>query len=303
MPRHRTRAKPAFLQPTTGNLAPGQRLPPGWHPTLSYTSTTGTFEHATVTEVARWIQDHPPPPSPPAITLPPHPSASLPESPVVPARNLRSYRRAPPAPSTTDTALLLCLPIRRSRSQLSPVTMLPDTALSTPRRSPRYTAMRCATIPVASAGSRLSSPRSVSGSEPPITLPPLPRHPATPSFAGHLSGPPSLFSGCPLGGPAASPATYSRSPLPSPASQTPTWFETAESELPSTSSRSAPVLNLDELGWPLTFRSALAGPYGDLWRRANGNELIKLVETSRALTPVHTATSLPTYLNNVVKEK
>ncbi len=52
-----------------------------------------------------------------------------------------------------------------------------------------------------------------------------------------------------------------------------------------------------------TFRSALAGPFGDQWRRANGNELVKLVATTRALTPVHTATSLPTYLNNVVKEK
>jgi hypothetical protein len=63
------------------------------------------------------------------------------------------------------------------------------------------------------------------------------------------------------------------------------------------------VLNLNELGEPLTFRSALAGPHGDQWRAANGTELIKLVETSRSLTPVHTATSLPTYLNNVVKEK
>ena len=102
---------------------------------------------------------------------------------------------------------------------------------------------------------------------------------------------------------AASPALSPRAPLPPPAPPAPTWFQTAEPELPTTSSRSAPVLNLDELGRPLTFRSALAGPYGDQWRRANGNELIKLVETARALTPVHTATSLPTYLNNVVKEK
>ncbi len=39
------------------------------------------------------------------------------------------------------------------------------------------------------------------------------------------------------------------------------------------------------------------------WRRGNGDELIKLVETTRTLTPVHFATSSPTYLNNVVKEK
>jgi hypothetical protein len=63
------------------------------------------------------------------------------------------------------------------------------------------------------------------------------------------------------------------------------------------------VLNLDELGKPLTVRSALAGPFGDQWRRGNGDELVKLVETTRSLTPVHKATSLPTYLNNVVKEK
>jgi hypothetical protein len=63
------------------------------------------------------------------------------------------------------------------------------------------------------------------------------------------------------------------------------------------------VLNLDQLGKPLTFRSALAGPFGDQWRGANGDELVKLVETTRSLTPVHHAASLPTYLNNVVKEK
>jgi hypothetical protein len=32
-------------------------------------------------------------------------------------------------------------------------------------------------------------------------------------------------------------------------------------------------------------------------------ELVKLVETSRSLTPVHIATSLPAYHNNAVKEK
>jgi hypothetical protein len=53
--------QPTFLQLHTGNLAPGLRLSPGWHPTLSYTTLTGTVEHCTVTEVARWVQDHPPP--------------------------------------------------------------------------------------------------------------------------------------------------------------------------------------------------------------------------------------------------
>ncbi len=63
------------------------------------------------------------------------------------------------------------------------------------------------------------------------------------------------------------------------------------------------MLNLDGLGQPLTFRSALAGPHGDQWRQANRTEPVKLVETSRSLSPVHIVTSLPTYLNNVVKEK
>jgi hypothetical protein len=63
------------------------------------------------------------------------------------------------------------------------------------------------------------------------------------------------------------------------------------------------VLNLDEYEQPLTFRSALAGRFGDQWKRGNGDELLKRVETSRALTPVHHAISPPTYLNNVVKEK
>ncbi len=96
---------------------------------------------------------------------------------------------------------------------------------------------------------------------------------------------------------------YPRAPLPPPSPFTPTWFESAASPPIPSSSTSAPVLNLDELGEPLTFRSALAGPHGDQWKKANGTELVKLVETSRSLTPVHTATSLPTYLNNVVKEK
>ena len=63
------------------------------------------------------------------------------------------------------------------------------------------------------------------------------------------------------------------------------------------------MLNLDELGRPLTFRSALTGPFGNQWREKNGDELIKLVETTRTLTPVHFASSSPTYINNVVKEK
>jgi hypothetical protein len=96
---------------------------------------------------------------------------------------------------------------------------------------------------------------------------------------------------------------YPRVPLPPPSPFTPTWFESASPTPNPSSPASAPVLNLDGRGEPLTFRSALAGPHGDQWRQANGTELVKFVETSRSLTPVHSATSIPTYLNNVVKEK
>ncbi len=54
-------APPIFLQPLTGNLASGPRLPPGWHSTLRYRTIAGDVETSTVTEVARWIRDQPPP--------------------------------------------------------------------------------------------------------------------------------------------------------------------------------------------------------------------------------------------------
>ncbi len=129
--------QPAFLQPNTGNLAPGQRLSPGWHPILSYISPTGTVEHSTVTEVARWIQDHPPPPTIPPTDLPPQPPTFVLEPVVVPTRTLRPRHQAPQTP------------------------MPPTTAPPTLRRSPRFTALRCATIPVPSAGGLRPTPRSV----------------------------------------------------------------------------------------------------------------------------------------------
>ena len=114
--------------------------------------------------------------------------------------------------------------------------------------------------------------------------------------------PPCAFVASPLLPLSALP-DYVRATLPPLVAQTPTWFPTTPPASSSPTSPSAPVLNLDQHGKPLTFRSALAGPFGHQWRRGNGDELIKLVETSRCLTPVHFATSLPTYLNNVVKEK
>ncbi len=56
-------------------------------------------------------------------------------------------------------------------------------------------------------------------------------------------------------------------------------------------------------GQPLTFRSALAGLYRAQWIVSDDDDLIKLVETTRTLTPVHTYTSNPTYYNRVAKEK
>ena len=44
-----------------------------------------------------------------------------------------------------------------------------------------------------------------------------------------------------------------------------------------------PVLNLDHTGKPLTFRSALAGPFGPQWALSDGVELAKLVSITRTL--------------------
>ena len=74
------------------------------------------------------------------------------------------------------------------------------------------------------------------------------------------------------------------------------------SPLPATSA-GAPVLNFDSAGQPLTFRSALAGPFRDQWIHGDDDELVKLVKSTGTLTPVHTYTSTPTYYNRVIKEK
>jgi hypothetical protein len=54
-------ADPVFLQPQTGNLAPGPRLAPGWHPCLQYRTPTGRLETSTVSEVVQWVREQPPP--------------------------------------------------------------------------------------------------------------------------------------------------------------------------------------------------------------------------------------------------
>ncbi len=73
--------------------------------------------------------------------------------------------------------------------------------------------------------------------------------------------------------------------------------------LPAVSSAGAPVLNRNPSGSPLTFRSALSGPYRAQWLLASDTELVKLVETTRTLCPVHFASSPPTYFNPIPKEK
>jgi hypothetical protein len=60
---------------------------------------------------------------------------------------------------------------------------------------------------------------------------------------------------------------------------------------------------VDAVGQPLTFRSALAGPFCPQWIQSDDDELVKLVKGTGTLTPVHTYTSTPTYYNRVVKEK
>jgi hypothetical protein len=64
-----------------------------------------------------------------------------------------------------------------------------------------------------------------------------------------------------------------------------------------------PVLNVDAAGQPLTYRSALTGPFRQQWLASDDDELVKLVRGTRTLTPIHTYTSTPTYYNRVVKEK
>ena len=103
---------------------------------------------------------------------------------------------------------------------------------------------------------------------------------------------------------AGAPLPYYRSPLPPPKPFTAKWFPPVlVSSSSSISPSSAPVLNLNPSGSPLTFRSAVKGPFRAQWLRASDNELIKLVETSRTLCPVHLAASSPTYYNPVAREK
>ena len=104
-------------------------------------------------------------------------------------------------------------------------------------------------------------------------------------------------------GSAGAPLLYTHPPLPFSSPPPPTYLYPSESHSSSVSDVSSPVLNLDPSGLPLTFKSALAGPYRSQWLRGSDNELIKLVATTRTLCPVHFASSTPTYYNPVAKEK
>ena len=48
---------------------------------------------------------------------------------------------------------------------------------------------------------------------------------------------------------------------------------------------------------------ACSGPHRLQWLLASDTELVKLVETTRTLCPVHFASSPPTYFNPIPKEK
>jgi hypothetical protein len=100
---------------------------------------------------------------------------------------------------------------------------------------------------------------------------------------------------------AGAPLVYLRPPLPPPSPLRPTYNPPPLSS--SVLDSSTPVLNLNSRGKPLTFASAMSGPYSAQWAQGDGDELIKLLETSRTLCPVHFASSTPTYYNRVVKEK
>ena len=63
------------------------------------------------------------------------------------------------------------------------------------------------------------------------------------------------------------------------------------------------VVGADTIHPEVNHRSAINGPFRAQWLRASDNELIKLVETSRTLCPVHLAASSPTYYNPVAREK
>jgi hypothetical protein len=120
------------------------------------------------------------------------------------------------------------------------------------------------------------------------------RLPAFPSFAGYAGVPiPPLAVGSAGAVPPLDPRAQNTGRiLPSPSRASPASLDL-----------SAPVLNLGEDEKPLTFKSAIAGPHREQWIVGADTELIKLVETTRTLTPVHTYTSTPTYYNRVVKER
>jgi hypothetical protein len=120
-------APPLFLQPLTGNLASGPRFPLGWHPTLRYRTVPGDVETSTVTEVARWIRDQPPPApdlAPLGHPAPSHPRRLFVPFAVAPPSHVPSLHRWRPL---LDAALVLppCLaPHSRSHPLLSRILCL-----------------------------------------------------------------------------------------------------------------------------------------------------------------------------------
>ncbi len=323
-------AEPVFLSPQTGNHAPSARLASGWHPTLTYQFADGNTERSAVTEVARWLLEHPAPapaiipppailpraararariplPRAPTITFvcPPTPAIVLPPT-HVPAANL-------PLPTPPSSPPTTAPPLRRSAhlnsalvsfhssavQSASPSPIFPPNLhlLSAQSQSPSLSLQFC--LPPDSSSHFLSlcpanhNPSRCSSFLVSADLPPVSE------FFARLS---SLASRR-LAGSAGALHDTSRSSRSSVPPHAPTWFlPSSLSHLPSDSSP-APVLNLDAAGKPLTFRSAISGPFGPQWAIGDGEELVKLVETTHTLTPVHVTSSPLTYYNSVVKEK
>ena len=125
----------------------------------------------------------------------------------------------------------------------------------------------------------------------PLVPPPRPR----PGLARPAAGPPAPLALVSTG--VATPSTG--------VGHTPTAISPPPGTLAifSTIRRSTANLNLDPLGNPLTFQSAIRGPNKAEWVTADSTELTKLVLDTGTLEPRHTPSATPTYYNRVVKEK
>jgi hypothetical protein len=109
--------QPTFLQPHTGNLAPGLRLSPGWHPTLSYTTLTGTVEQLHG-HPGRQTGSGPSPSHSPSTRTTRAPTSAAfraPSSADFPAPSSAAFRYSPVSPSDDGDHPRTCRPPVRPR--------------------------------------------------------------------------------------------------------------------------------------------------------------------------------------------